>query len=56
MTIGGAADALAAARTWEELLRSETLALDVHYGDAAGGFSCKVGDNSEVIVKVERVS
>ena len=56
LTIGGAADALAAARTWEELLRSETLALDVHYGDAAGGFSCKVGDNSEVIVKVERVS
>ena len=56
LTIGGAADALAAARTWEELLRSETLALDVHYGDAAGGFSCKVGDNSEVIVKVERVT
>ena len=47
---------LSAARTHQSLLASETLALDVHYGDASGGFVCKVGDGAEVMVKVEKMT
>jgi isoleucyl-tRNA synthetase len=54
LTLGGRDDVLAAARTHEALLASETLALEVHYGDAAGGFVCKVGDGAEVTVRVEK--
>ena len=52
LTLGGKDDALAAARTHQELLASETLALEVSYGDADGGFTCKVGEGSEVVVRV----
>jgi len=55
LTLGGRDDVLAAARTHEALLASETLALEVHYGDAAGGFVCKVGDGAEVTVRVEKL-
>ena len=55
LTIGGREDAVSAARAWESLLASETLALEVTYGDAGGGYTSKVGDNSEVSVKVDRV-
>ena len=55
LTISARADVVAASQTHEALLKSETLALEVHYGDADGGFVCKVGDGAEVIVKVERV-
>jgi isoleucyl-tRNA synthetase len=56
LTLGGADEALAAARTHEALLASETLALEVRYGDANGGFAAKVGEGAEVVVNVERVS
>jgi isoleucyl-tRNA synthetase len=55
LTLGGKDDALAAAKTHQELLASETLALEVNYGDASGGFVCKVGEGSEVMVKVEKL-
>jgi isoleucyl-tRNA synthetase len=56
LTLGGPDEVLAAARTHQSLLASETLALDVHYGDASGGFVCKVGDGAEVTVKVEKMT
>jgi isoleucyl-tRNA synthetase len=52
LTLGGKDDALAAARSHQELLASETLALEVNYGDASGGSVCKVGEGSEVVVRV----
>ena len=55
LTLSGKDDALAAARTHQELLASETLALEVTYGDANGGFTCKVGEGSEVVVRVVKV-
>ena len=54
LTLGGRDEVLAAARAYEPLLASETLALEVHYGDASGGFVCKVGDGAEVIVRVQK--
>jgi len=54
LTIGGRDDAIAAAQAHEQLLKSETLALEVTYGDATGGFSAKVGEGSEVLVRVEK--
>ncbi|HEX6942114.1 MAG TPA: isoleucine--tRNA ligase [Gemmatimonadaceae bacterium] len=56
LTLGGKDDALAAAKTHQELLASETLAIEVNYGDAHGGFTCKVGEGSEVVVLVEKSS
>ena len=56
LTLGGPDDVLAAARAHQNLLASETLALDVHYGDATGGFVCKVGDGADVMVKVEKMT
>lgn len=55
LTISAPPDVAAAARAHEPLLASETLALDVSYGDAAGGFACKVGDGADVMVRVGRV-
>jgi isoleucyl-tRNA synthetase len=55
LTIGGPEDVVAAAKTHEALLKSETLALDVTYGDAAGGSTAKVGEGSEVLVRVSRL-
>ena len=52
--IGGKDDVVAAVKTHEALLASETLALTVHYGDAAGGVACKIGEGSEVVVRVEK--
>jgi isoleucyl-tRNA synthetase len=52
LTLGGPDDVLAAAKAHEALLASETLALAVTYGDASGGFACKVGEGSEVVVLV----
>ena len=56
LTLDGRDEVIAAAKAHESLLASETLALNVHYGDANGGFTCKVGDGAEVTVKVERVT
>jgi isoleucyl-tRNA synthetase len=56
LTLGGKDDVLAAARAWESLLASETLAREVLYGNGADGFTCKVGDNAEVRVLVEKIS
>jgi isoleucyl-tRNA synthetase len=53
--IGGKDHVVAAVKTHEALLASETLALSVNY-DGDGGTACKVGDGAEVLVKVERVS
>ena len=55
LTIGAREDVVAASRTHEALLASETLALEIRYGDATGGFVCKVGDGAEVTVRVEKV-
>ncbi len=55
LTLDGRDDAIAAAKTHQDLLASETLALEVVYGSANGGFVCKVGEGSEVVVLVERV-
>jgi len=52
--IDGKDDVVAAVKTHEALLASETLALSVSYGNN-GGTACKVGDGAEVVVKVERV-
>jgi isoleucyl-tRNA synthetase len=54
LTLDGREDVLAAARAHQDLLASETLALDVRYGDTRGGFTCKVGEGAEVVVKVEK--
>jgi isoleucyl-tRNA synthetase len=54
LTLGGRDDAIAAAKTHQELLASETLALEVNYGDASGGSVCKVGEGSEVVVRVAK--
>jgi isoleucyl-tRNA synthetase len=54
LTIGGRDDAIAAAKAFEPLLKSETLAREVIYADATGGFSAKVGEGSEVLVRVEK--
>ena len=51
--IDGKDDVVAAVKTHEALLASETLALSVTYGDN-GGTTCKVGDGAEVVVKVEK--
>ena len=56
LTLGGPDEVLGAARLHQALLASETLALDVHYGDVSGGFACKVGDGAEVLVKVEKMT
>jgi len=55
LTLAGRDDAIAAAKTHQELLASETLALEVSYGDATGGFTCKVGEGSEVVIRVAKV-
>ena len=52
--IDGKDEVVAAVKAHETLLASETLALKVGYGDANGGFACKVGDGAEVLVKVEK--
>jgi len=44
---------VAAVKTHEALLASETLALSVSYGNN-GETACKVGDGAEVVVKVEK--
>lgn len=56
LTLGGADDVIGAARTHESLVAAETLALEVRYGDASGGFTCKVGDGAEVVVRVEQLN
>jgi len=51
--IDGKDDVVAAVKTHEALLASETLARSVSYGNN-GGTACKVGDGAEVVVKVEK--
>ena len=55
LTLEARDDVLAAAKAHEPLLASETLALEVVYGDAGEGFVCKVGDGAEVRVLVAKV-
>jgi len=54
LTLDARDDVVAAAKAHEALLASETLALEVRYGDASGGFACKVGEGAEVLVRVEK--
>ena len=55
LTIEGRDEVVAATRAHETLMAAETLALDVRYGPVSAGFSCRVGEGSEVSVKVELV-
>jgi isoleucyl-tRNA synthetase len=48
LTIDAPADVVAAARTHEQLIRGETLAVDVTYGPTSNGVSGKVGENVDV--------
>jgi isoleucyl-tRNA synthetase len=54
LTIDGREDAIAAARAHEALIAGETLALEVQYQAVSDGVACKVGDGSEVVVRVEK--
>jgi len=55
LTVDGRDDVVGAAKAHESLLASETLALEIRYENADGGFTCKVGDGAEVVVRVERI-
>ena len=52
LTIDASESVTAAARTHEELVRSETLALEVSYGEANGGAEGKVGEGQDVRVGI----
>jgi isoleucyl-tRNA synthetase len=52
LTIDGADEVVASARTHERLIRSETLATDVEYGRVASGVASKVGDGVDVILGI----
>jgi isoleucyl-tRNA synthetase len=54
LTIDGRDDALAAAKAHESLIAGETLAVEVQYAPVTAGFACKVGEGSEVVVRVEK--
>jgi isoleucyl-tRNA synthetase len=54
LTMSAPDDVVAAVRTHESLLAAETLALSVRYGTVSEGFTCSVGDGSEVTVQVVR--
>jgi isoleucyl-tRNA synthetase len=56
LTIDAPQTVVAAARTHERLLRSETLALDVVYAPVANGASGKVGDAVDVKLSVAKVA
>jgi len=56
LTIDAPEDVASAARKHEQLLRSETLALDVRYAPVTGGAIGKVGDGVEVRVAVTKMS
>ncbi len=49
-------DVVAAALAHEPLVRSETLALDVRYEPLPAGFACRVGEASEVRIRVEKAT
>jgi isoleucyl-tRNA synthetase len=55
LTVDGRDDVVGAAKAHESLLASETLALEIRYENADGGFTCKVGDGAEVVVRVEKI-
>jgi isoleucyl-tRNA synthetase len=55
LTIDAPPAVVAAAKAHEQLLRTETLALDVAYGPVSAGSPCKVGDGVEVGVAVAKV-
>ena len=52
LTIDGPDQVNSAARTHEELIRSETLALGVEYGRVASGVASKVGDGVDVTLGI----
>jgi len=52
LTIDGPDQVVAAARTHERLIRSETLATDVEYGRVASGVASKVGDGVDVTLGI----
>ena len=54
LTIDAPPPVVAAAKAHEQLLRSETLALEVAYGPVTGGSISKVGDGVEVKIGVRR--
>jgi len=55
LTVDGRDDVVGAAKAHESLLASETLALEIRYENADGGFTCKVGEGAEVVVRVEKI-
>ena len=54
LTIDAPGQVVAAARTHEQLLRSETLALDVGYAATSDGVGGKVGDGVDVRVEIAK--
>jgi isoleucyl-tRNA synthetase len=54
LTIGATDEVSAAVKTFEPLLRSETLALEVNYGSVSDGFRGTAGDGREVVVGVSK--
>jgi isoleucyl-tRNA synthetase len=56
LTIDAPPDVLSAARAHEQLLRSETLALEVSYGAAPDGAVGKVGDGVDIRVLVSKLA
>jgi isoleucyl-tRNA synthetase len=55
LTIESSDDVVSAAKAYESVLASETLAVQVRYGNASDGFASKVGENAEVRVRVDKV-
>jgi isoleucyl-tRNA synthetase len=54
LTINGPDVVIVAARRHEELIKSETLAVDISYASVSGGFRGKVGDGIEVTVLLQK--
>jgi isoleucyl-tRNA synthetase len=54
LTIDAADSVTAAARTHEALVRNETLALEVAYGEVKGGADGKVGEGHDVRVRIAK--
>jgi len=54
LTIDAADSVIEAARVHEALVRSETLALEVAYGQVPGGVEGKVGEGQDVRIEIAK--